>query len=105
MDVQNASHDEWEAQLIDYSVGAMEPEEAASFEERLAECRRHVLLARDYGTVAGMLGTAVPAADPPAGHRSRLMSRVSATPQASATTITPAEPAPAQVRPALRALP
>jgi anti-sigma-K factor RskA len=81
MNDSNMTPDDWEAQLIDYTLGVMELAEAAAFEEGLEECRRHVRLAREYGATAGWLGAAVQPAEPPEGHKGRLMSIVQATPQ------------------------
>ncbi len=85
--------DDWEAQLIDYTVGVMEPAEAAAFEVSLEECRKHVQAARHYGEIFGLLGTVVSQAEPPDGHKSRLMSRISTTPQlpSSLTMMSPGE--------------
>ncbi len=92
MDTSNIREDGWEEQLIDYSLGVMESGEAAEFEANLAECRQHVLLAHHYEQVVGWLGASAPSAEPPQGHKSRLMARIGATPQetAPATTIQPA---------------
>src|SRR5438045_3625293 len=84
MNNSNVTPDEWEAQLIDYTLGVMEPAEAAAFEQGLEECRRHVRFAGEYEAVSGLLGAAVPAAEPPEGHKTRLMSRLQATPQVQA---------------------
>jgi hypothetical protein len=96
----NLLEDNWEARLIDYSMGTMAPGEAQEFERQLEECRVHVKLADQYTQVVGWMGAAVTPAEPPGGHKNRLMSRVSATPQAApeergpATQITGAAPEP-----------
>jgi anti-sigma-K factor RskA len=95
MDTSNVREDGWEEQLIDYSLGVMEPGEAAEFESRLAECRTHVRLASQYERAVGLLGMAAPSAEPPQGHKARFMARIAATPQEgiAAPTIEPARPA------------
>jgi anti-sigma factor RsiW len=82
----NITPDDWESQLIDYTLGVLEPGEAAAFEAGLEECRRDVRLAREYGVVSGWMGLATPPAEPPDGHKNRLMSLIQSTPQAAAPT-------------------
>ena len=82
----NVTPEDWEAQLIDYTLGVMEPGEAAAFEADLAECRRNVQMAREYSVVSGWMGLATPPSEPPAGHKNRLMTLVQSTPQAEAPT-------------------
>jgi anti-sigma-K factor RskA len=84
MDIQGVAGDDWESQLIDYSLGAMEPGEAETFAASLEECRTHVRLAQRYEQVVAWLGASVAPAEPPQGHKSRLMTRVSSTAQAEA---------------------
>ncbi len=97
----NVTPDEWESQLIDYTLGVLDPGETAAFETGLQECRRNVQLARDYGVVSGWMGVATPPAEPPAGHKNRLMSLIQSTPQTEAPTPIVTRSA----RPALTALP
>jgi len=106
----NVTPDDWESQLIDYTMGVMGAEDAAAFEAGIEECRRNVQMARDYGVVTGLMGLAVSPGDPPQGHKSRLMSRIQATPQgqapspaAVAAPAAVAVPAPTQPEPAPRA--
>ena len=89
METPSARPDEWEEQLIHFSLGAMEPSEAAQFEAALEQCRSRALLANSYAQVIGLLGTAAATAEPPVGHRARLMDRVAATPQAAAAPVVP----------------
>jgi anti-sigma-K factor RskA len=96
METENLPHDEWEAQLIEYTMGGMDPSESAVFEASLEECRRHVLLARQYGEVAGWLGAAAAPTEPPEGHKARLMSRIATTTQdaeLSSGALSPGAPA------------
>lgn len=79
----NLLEDNWEGRLIDYSMGTMSPGEAQEFERQLEECRVHVKLADHYMQVVGWMGAAATPAEPPGGHKSRLLSRVAATPQAA----------------------
>ncbi|HEX9990640.1 MAG TPA: anti-sigma factor [Chloroflexia bacterium] len=88
MGIQSTTEDDWQAQLTDYVFGAMAPAEAAEFERKLEECRTHVALAREYSEVVGILGASIPPAEPPAGHKSRLMARIAATPQERPATVT-----------------
>jgi anti-sigma-K factor RskA len=113
MELQSTTEDDWQAQLTDYVFGAMAPADAAEFERKLEECRTHVALAREYSEVVGILGASVPPAEPPAGHKSRLMARIAVTPQERPTSVTsvgdvavlgsdatPIRPAPAPPQPA-----
>jgi anti-sigma-K factor RskA len=86
MDTSNVQDEGWEEQLIDYSMGVMEPGAAAQFELKLAECRQHVRLARQYEQAVSWMGMAAAPAEPPQGHQIRLMARIAETPQESATT-------------------
>lgn len=81
MEVSNTTEDNWQSQLADYAFGVMDGGAALEFERKLVECREHVELAEQYREIAGWLAMAVPPAEPPAGHKSRLMARVTATPQ------------------------
>jgi anti-sigma-K factor RskA len=87
METPSARPDDWEEQLIHFSLGAMEPNEAAQFEAALEQCRSRALLANSYGHVTGLLGASAPTAEPPTGHKARLMGRVAATPQVAATPV------------------
>ena len=84
----NLLEDSWESRLIDYSMGAMNAADAAEFERQLNECRVHVKLADHYTQVVGWMGAAVTPAEPPTGHKNRLMSRLTSTPQ-EAAAVTP----------------
>jgi anti-sigma-K factor RskA len=95
----NVTPDDWESQLIDYTMGVMGAEDAAAFEAGMEECRRNLQMARDYGVVTGWMGLAASPGEPPQGHKSRLMARVQSTPQALA-----ASPAGAAVPAAPRAV-
>lgn len=107
MDTSNVREDGWEEQLIDYSLGVMDAGEAVTFEAGLAECRQHVRLAAQYEQSVAWMGLAVPSAEPPQGHKSRLMSRITATPQE--TSGAPVQPTmaaqPTTERPTLRVVP
>ncbi|MEO8287182.1 MAG: anti-sigma factor [Chloroflexota bacterium] len=104
MDNSNAVPEEWEAKLIDYTLGVMEPGDAASFEASLEECRKHVQFARQYSEVVGWLGAVVPPQEPPSGHKNRLMSRLASTPQTELTASSMRAETPAS-QPTLRVLP
>ncbi len=88
MDNTNVPEDNWESRLIDYTLGVMEPGETEQFAVSLAECRQHVELAQKYEQTMGWIGTAAVAVEPPAGHQSRLMARIDATPQTRAAAPT-----------------
>lgn len=90
MDTSNVREDGWEEQLIDYSLGVMDPAEAAEFELKLAECRQHVYMAKQYEQSVAWLGASVPAVEPPQGHKTRFMARIAATPQEETGTASPA---------------
>lgn len=98
--------DSWENRLLEYTMGVMSPAESLEFERQLNECRAHVKLADDYSQVVGWVGASVPAAEPPAGHKDRLMKRVAASSQeitvaaALPTTSDTAAPAPLASAPA-----
>ncbi|HEY0072086.1 MAG TPA: anti-sigma factor [Chloroflexia bacterium] len=77
----NMLEDNWEGRLIDYSMGTMSPADAQEFERQLNECRVHVKMADHYTQVVGWMGAAATPAEPPSGHKVRLMSRIAATPQ------------------------
>jgi anti-sigma-K factor RskA len=81
MGPQDTTQSDWEDNLLDYLFGAMPPDEAARFERGLIECQEHVALAQRYTQVIGVLGTAVPPAEPPDGHKDRFMARLAVTPQ------------------------
>jgi anti-sigma-K factor RskA len=87
----NAQGDDWEDRLVDYVFGALPPDEAARFELSLEECRRHVTLARQYTEVVGWLGASVPPAEPPEGHKARMMARIASTPRRPTRTAGEAE--------------
>jgi anti-sigma-K factor RskA len=82
MDNTNAQDDTWESKLIDYTLGLMDPGEAADFASGLAECRQHVQLANHYEQTMAWMGASAQAAEPPQGHKDRLMSKLKTTPQA-----------------------
>ena len=84
----NNSEDNWEAQLIEYSLGLMDPAAAVEFERGLDECRGHVALAQQYTQVVGLLGQTVAPLEPPSGHKERFAARLAATPQQSASDAT-----------------
>lgn len=111
MDTSNVREDDWQDKLIDYTLGAMDPSDAAAFEIRLAECRQHVLLANQYEQTLGWMGLTTQAVDPPSGHKSRLLSRLQTTQQESGNTASQVNVAMADRaststgRPMLRALP
>lgn len=77
--------DDWEDHLIEYSMDVMHPADAEEFRRQLSECHVHVKLADQYMQVVGWLGTAAASVEPPAGHKSRLMSRIASTTQEQAT--------------------
>lgn len=79
--MHNTTEDDWQGRLADYTFGVMEAGEAQEFERSLLECREHVELATSYQEIASLLALAVPPEEPPAGHKSRLMSRITSTPQ------------------------
>lgn len=88
----NTLEDNWESRLIEYSMGTMSPADAAEFEHQLNECRVHVKLADHYTQVVGWMGAAATPAEPPGGHKTRMMARLAATaqeqsPSASAATL------------------
>ncbi|MDQ3707015.1 MAG: anti-sigma factor [Chloroflexota bacterium] len=76
--------DNWESRLIEYSMGTMSPSDAQEFERQLNECRVHVKLADQYTQVVGWMGAAATPADPPSGHKTRMMARLAATEQEQA---------------------
>jgi anti-sigma-K factor RskA len=82
----NAASD-LEAQLAEYALGVLEPALASELERGLAECRDRLLLAQQYNQVVGMLGYAVNPAEPPEGHKSRFMARLSTTGQVPAAEV------------------
>ncbi|HUP27347.1 MAG TPA: hypothetical protein VM409_02855, partial [Chloroflexia bacterium] len=86
---QDIARDDWDSQLADYMFGAMDADTASMFERRLTECREHVELAEQYSQVAGWLALAAPAAEPPEGHKMRLMSKLAAVPQEAAEVTAP----------------
>ena len=94
----NMLEDNWEGRLIDYSMGTMSPTDAHEFERQLNECRVHVKMADHYTQVVGWMGAAATPAEPPSGHKVRLMSRIAATPQeqgaAQPAASAPLEPLP-----------
>lgn len=81
MESQNVTPEEWEDRLIHFSLGALEPEDAARFEAALEQCRERARLATSYSQVIGLLGTTAPTVEPPAGHKARLLQRIESTPQ------------------------
>lgn len=86
----NGAEGEWESLLADYALGVLDPMRVAAFESDLQECRGHVALANDYGYVAGMLGLASSAQDPPQGHKERLLARLQTVSQEK--TVVAAQP-------------
>jgi anti-sigma-K factor RskA len=82
MESTNVTPDDWEEQLVHYSIGAMEPQEAELFSAALEQCRNRAQVANTYRQVVGLIGAATPAAEPPVGHKARLLDRLAATPQA-----------------------
>ncbi len=80
---------DWEDNLLDYIFGAMPADDAALFERNLMACQERVALAQSYKQVIGVLGAAVPPAEPPEGHKARFMALIAATPQERPA---PAEP-------------
>lgn len=78
--MDNSEHD-WEDQLAEFMLGGMDEDAASRFARQLEECRTHVTLANEYSQVVGWLGAAPTPAEPPRGHKSRLMARVTGTPQ------------------------
>src|SRR5688500_13284975 len=81
MAIQDTSKDDWESQLTDYTFGVMDAETASRFEHSLMECREHVALANEYSEVAAWLALSTAPAEPPQGHKTRLMSRIGTMPQ------------------------
>jgi len=100
----NSPENDWELQLAEYSMGIMEPAQAAEFERGLNECIAHVALARQYTEVVGMLGQTANAAEPPEGHKSRFISRLSSTHQATGEAAIPSAP-PVEAATAAEAVP
>jgi anti-sigma-K factor RskA len=96
MDEERTIENDWESQLNEYMLGTMEPGAAAEFEQGLVECRTHVTLAHEYSQVVGWLGVAVPPAEPPEGHKNRLLARVATTQQAETGQVPAVEIHPAQ---------
>lgn len=89
MDNDNPLEDNWENQLIEYTMGVMAPTETLEFERQLSECQAHVKLAGHYAQVVGWVGASVPPAEPPAGHKNRLMTRITSAPQEHTTLVSP----------------
>jgi hypothetical protein len=83
----NLLEDNWEGRLIEYSMGTMSPSDAVEFERQLNECRVHVKLADHYTQVVGWMGAVATPAEPPSGHKTRLLARVAATPQEQEPTL------------------
>ncbi|MDQ6693814.1 MAG: anti-sigma factor [Chloroflexota bacterium] len=79
----NQISDDWESQLIDYTLGVMEPAAALELGRKLEECRSHVLAAGELSSVAGYIGLSAKSVEPPVGHKQRLMARVASEPQLS----------------------
>jgi anti-sigma factor ChrR (cupin superfamily) len=70
--------EELEGQAALYALGALDPEEARAFESHLAEgCAACAAELREFRGVVADLAFAAPAAEPPAGARSRLLALVS----------------------------
>ncbi|MDQ5824688.1 MAG: anti-sigma factor [Chloroflexota bacterium] len=88
----NTLEDNWESRLIEYSMGTMSPADAQAFEQQLNECRVHVKLADHYTQVVGWMGAAATPAEPPSGHKTRMMARLAATEQEQAPATTDARP-------------
>lgn len=77
MEYERGTTEDWETRLAEYMLGGMHGAEAAQFERELNECIAHAQLARQYTQVVGWLGTAADPAEPPTGHKERLLSRIS----------------------------
>src|SRR5919198_2681195 len=70
--------EELEGQAALYALGALDAEEARAFESHLAEgCAACEAELREFQGVVADLAFAAPAAEPPAGARSRLLALVS----------------------------
>ena len=97
METTNVTPEGWEEQLIHYTIGAMEPHEAAEFAAALEQCRHRVHLAGTYKEVLGLLGITATPSEPPQGHKARLMQRLAAIPrdEAAAAARPKLEPVPA----------
>jgi hypothetical protein len=93
-DTSNIVSPEWEERLLDFSFGAMSPDDSIEFERQLTEYSARVELAQQYRSTAAMLGSVVAPAEPPEGHKARFMAKLAATPQvrsgAAANSIAPA---------------
>src|SRR5687768_3028326 len=81
MAMQDTSKDDWESELADFTFRVMDAEASSHFEQQLLECREHVTLAQEYSEVAAWLALSTTPAEPPQGHKSRLMWRISSMPQ------------------------
>lgn len=69
--------DEFEERAAIYALGALDREEARSFEEHLAEgCEACEAELQPFAAVVAALGWAAPEAEPPAGARERLLARL-----------------------------
>lgn len=82
-DDQNLLDEGWEGQLIEYSLGVMATAETLEFEQQLNECRAHIRLLDQYNHVIGWVGASVAPAEPPSGHKMRMLERIAATSQVS----------------------
>lgn len=80
-DDENLLEESWEGQLIEYSLGVMSPVESLEFERHMNECRAHIKLSEKYSHVVGWVGASVLPAEPPSGHKARMMARIAATSQ------------------------
>jgi anti-sigma-K factor RskA len=99
MDRDNPIGDDWEGQLLEYTMGTLDPASAMEFERGLEECRTHVARAREYSLLIGALASGAPPAEPPSGHKERLMARLSSTPQQAAGEGEPSQATMAQPTP------
>src|SRR5687767_387191 len=80
MDDRNLTSEEWEARLLEYTLGTLGAD-AGEFERELEVYRGRLAMADQYIQTVGWLGASVPPAEPPAGHKARFMARVASTPQ------------------------
>ena len=79
METPEIAPEDWEDQLIQFTVSAMDQQEAEQFEASLDRCRARTELAATYAQIAGLLASTAVPSEPPAGHRARFMARIAAT--------------------------
>jgi anti-sigma-K factor RskA len=84
-------HDEHADQAVAYALGALEPEERASFEAHLANCLRCAAEVRALSPVAAALATTSPAVAPSPGVRQRLLEAIGG-PTHGAARVGPSSP-------------